>query len=80
MPFFLITGAVARRPAAFAWNHADLTGATGARAAAGDPAGYTWDVDRTEYVLWIALKSGPLYRRLCRKSRLQWESQLSNGR
>jgi hypothetical protein len=23
---------------------------------------------------WIAPKSGPLYRRLCRKSRLQWES------
>jgi hypothetical protein len=34
------------------WNHADLTGSIGAPAAAGDPAGYTWDVDSTEHVVY----------------------------
>ena len=35
------------------WNHNDLTKATGAPAdAAGDPAGYTWDVDKTQHVVY----------------------------
>jgi hypothetical protein len=34
------------------WNHADLTASIGAPAAAGDPAGYTWDVDHTEHVVY----------------------------
>ncbi len=34
------------------WNRADLTTATGATDAAGDPAGYTWDVDHTEHVVY----------------------------
>ena len=34
------------------WNHNDLTNATGAPAAASDPAGYTWDVDRTQHVVY----------------------------
>jgi hypothetical protein len=34
------------------WNHADLTSATRAPAAAGDPAGYTWDVDSTQHVVY----------------------------
>jgi hypothetical protein len=35
-----------------AWNHNDLTNATGAPAAAGDPAGYTWSADSTEHVVY----------------------------
>ena len=34
------------------WNHNDLTNATGAPAAASDPAGYTWDVDNTQHVVY----------------------------
>ena len=34
------------------WGHRDLTIVTGAPAAAGDPAGYTWDVDHTEHVVY----------------------------
>ena len=34
------------------WHHANLTGSIGAPAAAGDPAGYTWDVDSTEHVVY----------------------------
>jgi hypothetical protein len=34
------------------WRHNDLTAAAGAPAAAGDPAGYTWDVDKTEHVVY----------------------------
>ena len=35
----------------WSWNHNDLTNATGAPGAAGDPAGYTWDVDKTQHVV-----------------------------
>jgi hypothetical protein len=52
-----------------AWSHNDLTEATGAGGAAGDPAGYTWDVDSTQHVvyrgndshiheLWFSMESG----------------------
>ena len=34
------------------WRHNDLTNATGALSAAGDPAGYTWDVDKTQHVVY----------------------------
>jgi hypothetical protein len=34
------------------WNHNDLTHASGGSGAAGDPAGYTWDVDSTEHVVY----------------------------
>jgi len=34
------------------WRHNDLTIAAGAPAAAGDPAGYTWDVDKSEHVIY----------------------------
>jgi hypothetical protein len=34
------------------WHHNDLTAATGAPGAAGDPAGYTWDVDSTQHVVY----------------------------
>ena len=34
------------------WNRADLTSATGAAGAAGDPHGYTWDVDSTQHVVY----------------------------
>ena len=34
------------------WHHNDLTLATGAPIAVGDPAGYTWDVDRTQHVVY----------------------------
>jgi hypothetical protein len=51
------------------WQHNDLTAATSASGAAGDPAGYTWSVDGTEHVvyrgndghiheLWLSLNSG----------------------
>jgi len=55
--------------AAAVWNHNDLTEAAGAPGAAGDPTGYTWDVDSTQHVvyrgtdghiheLWFSLASG----------------------
>jgi hypothetical protein len=34
------------------WNHNDLTVATRAPGAAGDPAGYTWSVDNTQHVVY----------------------------
>jgi hypothetical protein len=34
------------------WKHNDLTQATGAPGAEGDPAGYTWDVDGTQHVVY----------------------------
>jgi hypothetical protein len=34
------------------WNRADLTAATGAADAAGDPAGYTWNIDSTQHVVY----------------------------
>ena len=34
------------------WNHNDLSAAAGAPIAVGDPAGYTWDVDRTQHVVY----------------------------
>ena len=34
------------------WHHNDLTLATGAPGAVGNPAGYTWDVDRTQHVVY----------------------------
>jgi Astacin (Peptidase family M12A) len=34
------------------WHHNDLTTAAGAPGAAGDPAGYTWDVDSTQHVVF----------------------------
>jgi hypothetical protein len=54
---------------AIAWNHNDLTDATDAPSAVGDPAGYKWDVDKTQHVvfrsrnghideLWFSLGGG----------------------
>jgi hypothetical protein len=51
------------------WSHNNLTQATDAPGAAGDPAGYTWDVDSTQHVvyrgkdshiheLWFSMESG----------------------
>ena len=37
---------------AIKWNLNDLTAAAGAPFAVGDPAGYTWDVDSTEHVVF----------------------------
>jgi hypothetical protein len=34
------------------WDQNDLTNAAGAPGAAGDPAGYTWDVDKTQHVVY----------------------------
>ena len=34
------------------WSHNDLTIAAGGPAAASDPAGYTWDVDKTQHVVY----------------------------
>ncbi|BCJ47812.1 hypothetical protein GCM10010168_21710 [Actinoplanes ianthinogenes] len=34
------------------WHHNDLTAATAAPAAVGNVAGYTWDVDRTQHVVY----------------------------
>ncbi len=38
--------------AAGGWHHGDLTAATGAPAAAGDPAGYMFDVQGTQHVVY----------------------------
>ena len=35
-----------------AWHHNDLTNATHAPGAAGNPEGYTWDVDHTQHVVY----------------------------
>ncbi|HST84780.1 MAG TPA: Dot/Icm T4SS effector Zinc-dependent metalloprotease LegP, partial [Kineosporiaceae bacterium] len=34
------------------WHHNDLVAATGAPIAAGNPAGYTWNVDQTQHVVY----------------------------
>ncbi len=34
------------------WNYADLSGQTGAPPAAGDPAGYAWEGDQTQHVMY----------------------------
>ena len=39
------------------WNYNDLTMASGAPVAAGDPAGYTWDIDHTQHVVYRGIDS-----------------------
>src|SRR5208337_4163523 len=34
------------------WNHNDLTLTAGVPLAAGDPAGYTWDFDKSQHVVY----------------------------
>ena len=40
------------------WHHNDLSADTGAPAAAGDPAGYWFDAERTQHVVYRGLNDG----------------------